>query len=61
MLAAHPEWAESIYSELQEISDNGELHVDSLQRMKKLDSFLRESLRFNGAGLSNALSHTSER
>ncbi|KAK5102937.1 hypothetical protein LTS08_003739 [Lithohypha guttulata] len=51
-LAAEPEkYAGELREELEQVLKEGPLSKDSLQKLKKMDSFLRESARFNNSGL----------
>ena len=55
-LAAHPEWAEILREEIQRISaeePSGKLRKKTMPKLRKLDSFIKESQRVNplGAGM----------
>ena len=58
-LASRPEYMKELYEEQLEVhkeaDENGILPFEALDKMKKLDSFIRESLRLDGiiAGLSH--------
>ena len=43
-LCARPEYAEMIYAEIQSV---GELNYENINRLKILDSFVKESVRIN--------------
>jgi cytochrome P450 len=51
-LASYPEYIEPLRQELDEVlGDKGSIDKDSLQRLKKLDSFVRESQRHSPPSL----------
>ena len=60
-LASRPEYMQELYEEQLEVhkeaDENGILPIEALNRMKKLDSFVREALRLNGmiAGLTHVV------
>lgn len=52
-LAAHPEWAEILRDEIQCISaeePSGKLRKRTMPKLRKLDSFIKESQRINPLG-----------
>lgn len=52
-LAAEPEkYAEILRNEVLESLEDGQITADTLAKLPMMDSFLRESARFNNAGLS---------
>lgn len=53
-LAAHPELASKLREEVISVlsTTNGIMSTHALQAMKKLDSFIKESFRFNPPGVS---------
>ncbi|PKB97208.1 cytochrome P450 [Rhizophagus irregularis] len=59
-LASHPQYIQELYEEQLEVhkeaDENGVLPFEALDNMKKLDSFIRESLRLTGHIL--ALDHS---
>ena len=47
-LVAYPEHIETLREEILQEMDGGDLTYESLDRMRKLDSFIRESQRISG-------------
>lgn len=59
-LAAEPEkYMGELREELEQVLKEGPLSKDSLQKLKKMDSFLRESARFNNSGLRKCSTSSS--
>jgi hypothetical protein len=54
LAAQHEKYLEPLRREVIENLEDGELTYGTLQRLPKLESFLRESGRFNIAGLSES-------
>ncbi len=48
-MCAHPDYIEDLRVEAQEalLTDGGSWQLGTIKKLKKLDSFLKESLRFN--------------
>lgn len=52
-LAAEPEkYADILRNEVLDSLEDGQITTETLAKLPKMDSFLRESARFNNAGLS---------
>ena len=51
MLAANPQWAQVLREEVEEVMQENSWDKAALGKMHKLDSFIHESLRWNGLGL----------
>ena len=51
-LAAHPEWVKPMRAEVEEIVKAEGWTKDSINKMNKVDSFLRESQRYCALGTS---------
>jgi cytochrome P450 len=52
-LAAHPEWADVLREEIQRVSaeePNGKLRKKTMPKLRKLDSFIKESQRVHPLG-----------
>ncbi|KAL7752421.1 hypothetical protein RI367_001955 [Sorochytrium milnesiophthora] len=45
-LCDHPDWAQQLREEMQEVLGDDPLDVDSIPRLKKLDLFIKETMRF---------------
>jgi hypothetical protein len=60
-LAAHPEWAEVLREEIKRITaeePNGRLRKKTMPKLRKLDSFIKESQRINPLGSGKQSSHS---
>ena len=55
-LASNPTWAHELREEIEEVVAECGWDKDALGKMRKLDSFLRESMRLNGLGSRTSLS-----
>jgi pantoate kinase len=56
-LAAEPDkYTDILRDEIVKNLENGEITTATLARLPKMESFLRESARFNNSGLSQCLS-----
>ena len=53
-LAAHPEWAKPLREEVESIIADEGWTKASMQKMRKIDSFMRESSRVNALSLSES-------
>lgn len=49
-LAANPEYIGVLREEIEDVLDGGDLTYESLNRMRKLDSFIRETQRLSALG-----------
>ncbi|KAJ5249274.1 hypothetical protein N7468_000725 [Penicillium chermesinum] len=52
-LASYPEHIEPLRAELQEVLKGGRINKENIQKLKKLDSFIRESQRLSPPSLAN--------
>ncbi|EKM47989.1 uncharacterized protein PHACADRAFT_64492, partial [Phanerochaete carnosa HHB-10118-sp] len=50
LIAANPAWAATLREEIEQVIEQYGYDKESLDRMRRLDSFIQESLRFNGLG-----------
>ena len=55
-LAANPEFADILREEVEEVVRNEGCTKAAMGKMRKLDSFMRESQRYNGISSSESLS-----
>ena len=58
-LAAHPECVAPLREEIEGVVREEGWTKAAVQRMRKLDSFMKETARFLGLGASTSLSHSS--
>jgi hypothetical protein len=58
-LAAHPEWTQPLREEIERVVAEEGMTKSAIQKMFKLDSFLREDSRMSGmaGGLFTSLPH----
>ncbi|EKM52437.1 uncharacterized protein PHACADRAFT_260824 [Phanerochaete carnosa HHB-10118-sp] len=50
LIATNPAWAATLREEIEQVIEQHGYDKEALHRMRRLDSFIQESLRFNGLG-----------
>lgn len=56
LIATNPAWAATLREEIEGVIEHHGYDKEALHRMRRLDSFIQESLRFNGLGARESLS-----
>ncbi|KAI0334069.1 cytochrome P450 [Cubamyces sp. BRFM 1775] len=54
-LSEHPEWQDELRQEVERVTAEDGWTFEAMAKMWKVDSFMRESLRYNGIGLGSLL------